>query len=191
MSRLAWDDASQGKLNGDTALITLRQMSLAGPIVNTFSPLWYISDFLRYNPWRNFEVKREGDLKAWWCQLLEVSRIRYLRGDLPEDTWTYRFWEQQQQAGNDKLEMSEKDMEHTSCMLGFQCLVGVVTLSGPLQYFMMCMMLHPEWQKKCQEEIDRVCGDRMPTVGDMSELPTVRACLKETLRWRSGVPLGM
>lgn len=47
-----------------------------------------------------------------------------------------------------------------------------------------------EWQKKAQEEVDRVCGDRMPTTADAPALPIVRACLKETLRWRSGVPLG-
>jgi cytochrome P450 len=190
MSRLAWDDSTQGKKNGDTAIITLTQMSVSGPIVNTVSPLWHITDFFGNNPWRKFEVERERNLKAWWLQLLRVSKVRYLRGELPNDTWTYRYFEQQQKAGNTTLEMTEKDEEMTSCMLGFQCLVGVVTISGPMQFFLMCMALNPDWLKKCQEEIDRVCGDRMPEVSDMPNLPTVRACLKETLRWRSGVPLG-
>ncbi|KEZ39888.1 Cytochrome P450 [Scedosporium apiospermum] len=191
MSRLAWDDASQGKTNGDQAIETLTQMSVSGPVVNTVTPLWHISDFVRYNPWRKFEVQRERNLKAWWLSLLRSARARYLRGELPEDTWTYRYFEQLKEAGNTEIEMSPTDEETASCMLGFQCLVGVVTISGPMQFFLMCMALHPEWLKKCQEEIDRVCGDRIPNINDFPDLPTVRACLKETLRWRSGVPLGV
>lgn len=191
MSRLAWDDSSQGPLNGHKAIETLTRMSVSGPIVNTVTPLWHITDFLRYNPWRKFEVKRERALKEWWLSLLRASRVRFLKGELPDDTWTYRYFSQLVKDGNTNVDMSEKDEEMTSCMLGFQCLVGVVTLSGPMQFFLMCMTLHPEWLKKCQEEIDRVCGDRMPTVDDSPKLPTVRACVKETIRWRSGVPLGV
>lgn len=88
------------------------------------------------------------------------------------------------------LEQEEEQEVFASCMIGFLNLVGVVTISGPLKFFLMAMGLHPEWQKKAQAEIDRVCGDRMPTMKDYADLPTVRACLKETVRWRSGVPLG-
>lgn len=190
MSRLAWDDATQGPENGQSALKTLRQMSVSGPIVNTMTPIWDVAEFFRYNPWRKFEMERERNQKAWWQQLFRVARTRFLRGDLPKDTWTYRYFEQLQSKGNTTLEMSPKEEEFASCMLGFQCLVGVVTVSGPLQFFLMAMQLHPEWQKKAQAEIDRVCGDRIPDMRDWPNLPTVRACLKETLRWRSGVPLG-
>lgn len=191
MSRLAWDDATQGKMNGDQAIETLTRMSVSGPIVNTVTPLWHIGDFLRFNPWRRYEIRRERNLKAWWVTLVRSARARYMRGELPEDTWTYRYFEQVKASGNTDVNLSPTDEETTGCMLGFQCLVGVVTLSGPTQFFFMCMALHPEWLKKCQEEVDRVCGDRLPTVADSPNLPTVRACLKETLRWRSGVPLGV
>ncbi|KAL1893436.1 hypothetical protein Cpir12675_004089 [Ceratocystis pirilliformis] len=189
--RLAWDDAAQGKLNGDTAIETLTQMSVSGPIINTASPLWNLADLIRYNPWRDFEVAREGRLKAWWRQMLLVTRKRFLEGNLPDDTWAYRYFEQLENNGNPTLEMSEEDILMASCMLGFQALVGAVTISGPMQFFIMAMGLHPEWLQKCQDEIDRVCGDRMPTTSDSPNLPTVRACLKEVVRWRSGVPLGV
>ena len=76
-------------------------------------------------------------------------------------------------------------------MLDFLNLVGVVTISGPLKFFQMAMALQPSWQQRAQAEIDRVCGARMPTTADFASLPTVRGCLKETLRWRSTVPLGV
>ncbi|KAI8635437.1 cytochrome P450 [Xylariaceae sp. FL1651] len=189
MSRLAWDDATQGKENGDSADCTLGQMSVSGPIVNTMTPLWHIPWAL--NPWKKFERAREDNQRAWWLNSFQTAKQRYLRGNLPENTWSYRYFKGLQQQGNHSLEQNAKDEEFASCMLGFQNLVGVITICGPLEFFLMAMMLHPEWQKKAQDEIDRVCGDRMPTTADFADLPTVRACLKETLRWRSGVPLGV
>ncbi|KAI0854301.1 cytochrome P450 [Daldinia vernicosa] len=189
MSRLAWDDASQGKENGDSADRTLTQMSVSGPIVNTVTPLWAIPWAL--NPWKKSERAREDEQRAWWLNSFHTAKRRYLHGELPKDTWASRYFTGLQEQGNIDLEQTPQEEEFASCMLGFQNLVGVVTISGPMLFFLMAMLLHPEWQKKAQEEIDRVCGDRMPTTGDMAELPIVRACLKETLRWRSGVPLGV
>ena len=190
MSRLSWDDAPLGKRYGDEALETLRQMSICGPIVNTVTPIWHIADFLRYNPWRRYAVAREGRLRAGWVQSLRLAKERYLAGSLPRDTWAHRYCSQLVAQGNERLEQGEEDELFAACMLGFQCMVGVVTVAGPLQYFIMAMALHPGWLKKIQEEIDRVCGDAMPGMGDYAQLPTVRACVKETLRWRSTVPLG-
>ena len=190
MSTLAYDDASQGPAKGHSAIKTLTQMSVAGPLVNTLTPLWHLSDLIHYNPWRDYEVDRETTQRKWWRQLFRIAKQRYIEGTLPADTWTYRYFEQLQKDGNATLEISPADEDSVSCMLGFQCLVGVVTISGPLQFFLMAMSLNQDWQKKAQDEIDRVCGDRMPTRADFEELPTVRACIKETLRWRSGVPLG-
>ncbi|KAI0125637.1 cytochrome P450 [Xylariales sp. AK1849] len=189
MSRLAWDDAAQGKANGDSADCTLTQMSVSGPIVNTMTPLWAIPWAL--NPWKKFERARENEQRAWWLDSFQTSKARFLRGKLPTDTWSYRYFSGLQKTGNVDLVQDAKEEEFASCMLGFQNLVGVITICGPLQFFLMAMTLHPEWQRKAQEEIDRVCGDRMPTTADIADLPTVRACLKETLRWRSGVPLGV
>lgn len=188
MSRLAWDDAAQGKENGDSADCTLGQMSVSGPIVNTMTPLWYLPWAL--NPWKRFERAREDHQREWWLSSFQIAKQRYLDGDLPENTWSYRYFKGLQQQGNSTLQQTAKDEEFASCMLGFQNLVGVITIAGPLEFFLMAMTLNPEWQKKAQDEIDRVCGDRLPTTADIPDLPTVRACLKETTRWRSGVPLG-
>lgn len=189
MSRLAWDDATQGKANGDSADTTLHCMSVSGPITNTVTPLWHLPSFM--NPWYNFEIKREKEQRAWWLNNFRLAKDRMLKGTLPNDTWAYRYFEQLKREGNESLDQEEEQEIFASCMIGFVNLVGVVTISGPLKFFLMAMALHPEWQRKAQEEIDRVCGDRTPTMKDFPDLPTVRACLKETVRWRSGVPLGV
>ncbi|KAI6346954.1 hypothetical protein MCOR25_010944 [Pyricularia grisea] len=189
MSRLAWDQAQQGAENGRSADETLHCMSVSGPIVNTVSPLWQLPWAL--NPWWRNEVRRESAQRAWWAGNYHVARRRFLDGDLPADTWAYRYFDQLTRDGNGGLEQSPEQVDFASCMLGFFSLVGAVTISGPLKFFLMAMALHPEWQRKARGEVDRVCGDRMPTMDDFAALPTVRAVLKETVRWRSGVPLGV
>ena len=54
------------------------------------------------------------------------------------------------------------------------------------------MVLHPDEQKKAQAELDRVVGtDRLPEFSDEDSLPYICALIKELLRWRSVVPLGI
>lgn len=54
-------------------------------------------------------------------------------------------------------------------------------------------MLHnPDVMRKSQEELDRVVGsERLPDFGDMYLLPYTQAIMKETLRWRPILPLGV
>ncbi|KAF2828007.1 cytochrome P450 [Ophiobolus disseminans] len=60
---------------------------------------------------------------------------------------------------------------------------GSDTTSATLIGFVQAMVLFPEVAKAGQEELDRVCGDRMPTLEDVPELPFIRGCVKESLRW--------
>lgn len=54
------------------------------------------------------------------------------------------------------------------------------------------MMLHPEVQRKAQEEIDRVVGtERLPGVADREKLPYIDAIVKEVLRWNPVAPMGL
>lgn len=53
------------------------------------------------------------------------------------------------------------------------------------------MTIFPDIAVKAQAELDRVCGDRMPDLNDVPDLPYVRACVKESLRWMPGFMLGV
>ena len=53
------------------------------------------------------------------------------------------------------------------------------------------MVLYPEAQRNAREELDRVCGDRLPTMDDEENLPYIRACVKEVLRWHPIVTEGL
>ena len=67
------------------------------------------------------------------------------------------------------------------------------TTAAAMMSFVLSVVHHPEWLSKLQTEVDSVCGaDRLPTLQDTPQLPTVRAVTKEVLRWRpvtaGGVP---
>jgi cytochrome P450 len=42
-----------------------------------------------------------------------------------------------------------------------------------------------------QQELDRVCGDCIPELNDMENLPYIRGCIKESLRWMPTTLLGV
>ena len=54
------------------------------------------------------------------------------------------------------------------------------------------MALHPEIQKKAQEEIDRVVGNgRLPDFHDRESMPYTDAIYREVMRIRPVFPLGL
>ncbi|KAF2656083.1 cytochrome P450 [Lophiostoma macrostomum CBS 122681] len=180
MCTLTWDDHTISAYCTKSAWGLLTQMSPAGPITNVLTPLWHLPDIL--NPWRVAERKRHDEQQAWWMERLLTTR-RLMEKGKQRPCFTRTF-----------LETSEKssisgDYEASS-VIGMMALVGIFTVAGPLYYFLVSMVHHPEWQVRCQEELDTVCEGRMPTLADMERLPVLRACIKETMRWKPNVPTG-
>jgi cytochrome P450 len=57
---------------------------------------------------------------------------------------------------------------------------------------MLAMITCPDVQHRAQAELDSVVGrGRLPTFADAPHLPYVQAVIKETLRWRPALPLGV
>jgi cytochrome P450 len=68
---------------------------------------------------------------------------------------------------------------------------GSDTTSNSLYPFIQAMVVFPEVQKQAQEAVDRVCSeDKPPTMEDEPNIPYIRACIKETLRWMPTTPTG-
>jgi hypothetical protein len=91
-----------------------------------------------------------------------------------------------------KMQQEENVSDLYAAYIGAQLWeAGSDTTSTELYGFYQALLLYPEVQAKGQEELDRVIGnDRMPTLDDMDQLPYVRACVKESLRWLPTAVLG-
>lgn len=58
--------------------------------------------------------------------------------------------------------------------------------------FFYAMAISPGVQKKAHQEIDRVVGrERLPTFQDWDSLPYTEAIMREILRWKPVLPLGV
>ena len=57
---------------------------------------------------------------------------------------------------------------------------------------MLCLMNHPEYQTKIQQELDEVVGrDRLPAIEDRSKCPFFEAVAMETQRYITVAPLSI
>jgi cytochrome P450 len=180
MCTLTWDDHSFSAYCTKSAWGLLTQMSPAGPITNVLTPLWHLPHYI--NPWKIAEVKRHDEQQAWWMDRFLNTR-RLLEKGKQRPCFTRTFLETAERTS------ISGDYEASS-VIGMMALVGIFTVAGPLSYFLVSMVHYPEWQAKCQEEIDNMCEGMVPTLADMPKLPILRACIKETMRWKPNVPTG-
>ncbi|KAA1476596.1 cytochrome P450 [Dentipellis sp. KUC8613] len=69
---------------------------------------------------------------------------------------------------------------------------GSETTSSVMAWFLLVMIAFPEAQKRAQDELDAIVGrSRVPTFADFEHLPYIQAVVKESLRWRTTVPVGV
>ncbi|ORY59540.1 cytochrome P450 [Pseudomassariella vexata] len=91
-----------------------------------------------------------------------------------------------------KLQKEEDFSDELAAYLSSSLLqAGSETTASILVGFIQAMVIFPEVAKTAQMELDRVCGNRMPDLNDVHNLPYIRACAKESLRWMPGFMLGI
>lgn len=181
MCTLTWDDEKESAYLIKSAWGLLTQMSPAGPITNVLTPLWHLP--MAINPWKTAERKRHDEQQAWWMDRLVNTRQKMALGQ-QRQCFTSQYLEK-----GDKRSNLSGDYEASS-VIGMMALVGVFTVAGPLSYWLVSMIHHPKWQAAVQKEIDEACEGRLPTLADVPKLPILRACIKETMRWKPNVPSG-
>ncbi|KAI0196404.1 cytochrome P450 [Astrocystis sublimbata] len=88
----------------------------------------------------------------------------------------------------DEFKLSDNLAGYTACSL---LEAGSDTSASTLLGFVQAMLIFPEAARLAQAEIDRVCGDRIPDLNDLPDLPYIRGCMKESLRWMPTAILGV
>ncbi|KAJ7642046.1 cytochrome P450 [Roridomyces roridus] len=80
-------------------------------------------------------------------------------------------------------EIEKLDWLDTCLLAAAFTMGGVHSTSGVIDWFLALIPLHPEVQRKAQEELDRVVGrERWPNAVDENNLPYIRAIIKEVER---------
>ncbi|PPJ56275.1 hypothetical protein CBER1_00735 [Cercospora berteroae] len=92
-----------------------------------------------------------------------------------------------------RAQKTEKfDDDQAAYISGSLLEAGSDTTAAILYGSILALIIWPDVQKKVQAGIARVVGsDRLPTIEDYDQLPYVRACIKESLRWMPTVVLSV
>lgn len=105
-----------------------------------------------------------------------------LRGD----TWNWSHEALQ------RSEAKELPWDVMCYSLGELYVAGIHTTKMVLEIMVMVCILQPIVMKKAQEELDSVVGpEKIPSFGDIDNLPYIRALVSELLRWRPISPIGV
>lgn len=162
------------------------QISPSGPVTNLLPLLGKLPEFM--NPSiRAVRQRREKEEKLWKGLLDQVKREMDM-GTAAPVSYARTYLEKKAAEG----QPWGFDDHEAAYAVGMLVTVAIFTIGGPLYAFLLTMVLHPEWQQKVREEIQRVIGsDRVVEVTDSPNLVLLRAAIRETLRWRPPVPLGV
>lgn len=154
-------------------------------IMKSFRPDCFPSNvfpFLRYLPdWlvpslRTMESLRKQYVAQMWSFRRKVEKS-VKDGSAMESIYKHFLLNRGDYA------VTDEESVHT-----FQAMIDGGTRSphNNLLTFLFLMMEYPDWQEKLQKEIDQVVGgERMPSHNEIPKLPTVRAIVKEVVRYRS------
>ena len=179
----AWGDPVHGKKLLTIVPELLKAVSPAGPLVNKLSFLAHLP--WQLNPFKVAEARRKKEMTEAFTEALDDIEQKYKNGTAP-DCWSLLWL-----TANQSEEARKLDRYEAAHAIGSSSFVAIATIGGPLHAFFLAVCQNPHWLPKLQEEIDSVCGDRLPALEDMPNMPRLRATVKEMIRWRQSTPLGV
>ncbi|KAG6906360.1 hypothetical protein DXG01_014314 [Tephrocybe rancida] len=95
----------------------------------------------------------------------------------------------QRKADNSEWAHEEADIK---CVTATSFVGGTDTTVSAVETFLYAMVVSYEAQKKAQDEIDRVVGNkRLPDFSDRESMPYLEAVFREVMRWHPVTPLGI
>ncbi|KAL0569128.1 hypothetical protein V5O48_012841 [Marasmius crinis-equi] len=158
----------------------------AAAIVNIFPvlrrlPLWFPI----------FEFQRSAAVSRKLVdQMFEVP-YQYVRSNMRASTakpsLLSKLLERNDANGGDQ---DQEFVIKSVCATGYSA--GADTSVSVTSTFFLAMAMHPEVQKKAQEELDTMIGrGRTPGYEERPNLPYIEAIFKETLRWAPALPAGL
>ncbi|KAL1645221.1 hypothetical protein SLS58_003928 [Diplodia intermedia] len=179
--RLAWGHAEASDELKQRARELLISVSPTGHLANKLPFLMNLPDWI--SPAKAWERKRQRTERRWF-EIMQNQVKQDMAEKRAAPSWmkillgTWNKWE------------FSYDLEGAFCV-GMHGIAGALTIAAPMQTFCLAMCHYPQYLHILHEELDRVCGDRLPRAEDRPNLPVLRAFIREVMRWRPPVPTGI
>lgn len=193
-TRLCYGSADTAPRHSRNAREFIPQVSptAAGPATNIFPFLIWFPEWLV--PSKRAVRERQAREHELWTSMISHVKAEIANGTATEHSYARTYFERMQAAKDSSSSVKDFGFDEAEAAnaIGMLCTMAIFTIAGPLYTFLLMMTLHPEWQAKVREEVDRVVGsERIVELTDSADLPVLRACVKECLRWKPPVPLGV
>ncbi|KAH7341798.1 cytochrome P450 [Rhizoctonia solani] len=154
----------------------------AKPPIEQFPWMWYLPGFITGN-WKD-KVKEIGKLMdKLYCGLADIGWERGVSG-LGLDNLAYKL-----RLGEGSTGMTRHRQAH---VCGLLLEGGSDIVAAVISTCIMALVENDAYQKRAQGEIDALyTGEILPKWEDEQKMPFVRAVVKEALRWRTPLPMGV
>ncbi|KAF8910211.1 cytochrome P450 [Gymnopilus junonius] len=170
----------------ERALQTALEATLPGAFLVDFIPwLKYVPEWM---PGAGFQKKARmwKKLQEEMHELPYSEAVKNLASGTADPSLTSNSLEKLDDSLN--VEHQEEIIKDTA---GIVFAAGTDTTMAAMQTFFAAMLCYPEVQKNAQAELDRVLEGRMPEFDDEPNLPYLSVVIKEVMRWKPVVPLGV
>jgi cytochrome P450 len=170
--RLGWGTAAPSDELKQRARELLIGVSPNGALTNKLGFLKKLPEAIV--PAKAWEFRRYRTESRFFTILQNEVRENLKNKTAPE-SWMRHFLENKTATG------FASDLEGAYAV-GMHGIAGALTIAAPMQSFCLAMCHYPQYQSILHEEIDRVCGDEMPKLSNMPDMPVLRAFIRETMR---------
>jgi hypothetical protein len=170
--RLGWGTAAPSDELKQRARELLIGVSPNGALTNKLGFLKKLPEAIV--PAKAWEFRRYRTESRFFTILQSEVREKLKNKTAPE-SWMRHFLENKAATG------FASDLEGAYAV-GMHGIAGALTIAAPMQSFCLAMCHYPRYQSILHEEIDRVCGDELPKLSDMPDMPVLRAFIRETMR---------
>lgn len=151
-----------------------RVMSPGAYLVDTFPVLLWLPSWLA--PFKREAASLQADMLGLFRDFLsEATKEEDNKNASPSFSKTWHATKDQYDLTNDQA----------ACTMGQLFEAGSVTTAAAMMNHIFALVHHPEWHSRIQAEMDATVPEsRLPDFSDIPRLPTLRATVKESLRWR-------
>ncbi|KAJ4988900.1 cytochrome P450 [Stagonosporopsis vannaccii] len=185
-ARLAYGSPELAQEHVANAGVFINQLGPSGPAPNLAPFLAHFPEWLVPGK-KEVRIRQEREAELW---VREFEQTKNLPQDNKQAMSYVAASLQTKSIAATKNAVFENE-EEARCAVGMLCTVSIYTIAGPATLFVMAMILHPSWQEKVRAQIDKVVGTGMVDLSHAPQLPILRAAIKECVRWKSTVPLGV
>jgi cytochrome P450 len=179
--RLAWGHSEASEELKQRARELLIGVSPTGALGNKLPFLMALPDWM--SPAKAWERRRARTERTWF-ETMQSQVVKEIEEKRAAPSWMKIFLDGRSKWG------FKSDLEGAYAV-GMHGIAGALTIAAPMQTFCLAMTHYPQFLPMLHEELDRVCGDRLPVSEDRPQLPFLRAIIRECLRWRPPVPTGI